>query len=290
MRIAYFTAGTIGAGHLVRGIGVGRALARAGVRAEYRMFGPRLPFAAATRADYSTIEVRPDELRDPRAAPSSTLAGALEAFAPDLLLVDMFWAPLRRLLPLRACESWLLVRRCPPQWFAGPAGLPFAPSQFRRIIGIEPIEHPALHEVIAPVVVCNPDECRPRGALRERLGVPDGRRLVVIAHAGLPEEMARLDPGLDADGPGAPPFVHRFDLFDPQAPFPLAEWLGGADAVVCASGYNAFWEARWLGWLERTRFTAFARQIDDQAWRLAHCARHEMRENGADVLARRIRG
>jgi hypothetical protein len=52
MRIAYVTGGTVGAGHLVRGVAVGRALGRAGIDATYRMFGPALPFPVAPRLGY----------------------------------------------------------------------------------------------------------------------------------------------------------------------------------------------------------------------------------------------
>ena len=69
---------------------------------------------------------------------------------------------------------------------------------------------------------------------------------------------------------------------------PAAEWLGGADRVVCGGGYNAYWEARWLGYAERSTFVPFRRSIDDQASRLAMFRDHFPRENGADELARWI--
>src|SRR6185295_7862008 len=106
MKIAYFTAGTVGAGHLVRGLAIGRGLRRAGFRGAYRMFGPRLPFAAAGREDHVTVDVQTDRaLRDRHLAQMSGLAQELQAFDPDLLLVDMFWAPLRWVLPALSCEA-----------------------------------------------------------------------------------------------------------------------------------------------------------------------------------------
>jgi hypothetical protein len=60
--------------------------------------------------------------------------------------------------------------------------------------------------------------------------------------------------------------------------------------VATGAGYNSFWEARWLGYADRTTFTAFARPIDDQVWRVRECGAHTMRENGADALARAILG
>jgi hypothetical protein len=279
MRVAYFTAGTVGAGHLVRGVAIGRALGRRGFTGDYAMFGPPLPFPVAGRTAYRATPVVEEEVRDRTRAPETEVARALAAFAPDLLLVDMFWGPLRHILPLAGCECWLLVRTCPRTWFRGPRDTPFEPSQFRRMVAIEPFRHALLRERIDPVVVCNPDECRPPDALRERLGHAREVPLVVVTHAGLRGELEKIEEA----AAGEP--LARFDLFGPDAPFPIAEWLSGADRVHSGAGYNSFWEARWLGYAARTRFTPFARKIDDQTWRLATCRGYAMQENGADALA-----
>ena len=280
MRVAYFTAGTVGAGHLVRGHAIGRALGRCGFTGEYRAFGPPVPYPVAADVAYRPVAVDARELRDPARAVGSEIATALAEFRPDLLLVDLFWAPMRHVLPSLGCEAWLLLRTCPRAWFDGPPDTRFEARQFRRIIGIEPFRHAVIRESVDPIVVGNPDECRPRTALRERLGVPDGQPLTVTMHAGLAGELAQL--GADQ--------AHRLDLFADDALFPVAEWLPGADRILCAAGYNAFWEARWLGYADRTRFTPLARKIDDQGWRVANCAAHPMRANGADTLAASILG
>jgi hypothetical protein len=279
MRVAYFTGGTVGAGHLVRGVAIQRALARQGFGGTYRAFGPSLPYPVASGTGHQALAMDEGELRDPSRARVGEVAAALHAFRPDLLVVDMFWAPLRHILPLPECESWLLVRTCPRFWFVGPRDTPFEPRQFRRVIAIEPFRHAALRESIDPVVVCNPEECRPREALREHLGAPADRPLVVVMHAGRPGERARLE--AEARGEHAA----ALDLYEPRALFPVAEWLSGADRVFCGVGYNAYWEARWLGYAARTRFVPFPRKIDDQAWRLARCGGYAMRGNGADTLA-----
>jgi hypothetical protein len=283
VKIAYFTAGTVGVGHLVRGLAIGRGLSRAGFRGEYRIFGPELPFPAAQRlADYEPVAIELDSsLRDRQLAQISRLAGQLREYSPDLLLVDMFWAPLRWFLSGLPCEAWLLVRICPPHWLAGPPGMPFEPAQYARIVAVEPMPGRGAREAVDPVVICNPDECRPPGALRERLGVPAGRSLSVVLQAGRRGESEQLQ-RLAGEGAAV------LDLFDPEAPFPAAEWLGGADRITAGAGYNAFWESRWLGYHERTEWMPFPRSIDDQALRLESGRATRPRENGADVLARWI--
>jgi len=118
--------------------------------------------------------------------------------------------------------------------------------------------------------------------LRERLGVPREERLVAVVHAGIGGECERLLRLADMGTPCV------FNLFREDALFPIAEWLPGADVILAGAGYNTFWEAHWLGYAERTRFTAFQRAMDNQEWRLATCAGTVMHANGADTLARAI--
>lgn len=284
MRIAYFTAGTVGAGHLMRGIAIRRGLERAGSGAQYRMFGPPLSFSpGVVPDDYEPVEVRTDPaIRDPYLAAGSDLCRKLDAYRADLLLVDLFWAPMRWVLPLLRCEAWLLVRTCPAGWLVGDGRVRFVASQYQRIVAIEPLEDPAITDTIGPVVIVNPDECRPKDALRARLGVEDERELAVVAHAGERGEIRQL---AERD-----PAAITLDLFAPHPIFPAAKWLPGADRVITGGGYNAFWEARWLRFAERTLFVPFPRSIDDQGKRVRAFADVPLECNGADVLARWIRG
>jgi hypothetical protein len=311
VRVAFFTAGTIGAGHLLRGLAIERALVRAGSSATFAILAPRFPYAVARagrdgdrREPLREVTMTHEELRDPARAKESELARALRAYAPDVLIVDLFWAPLRHVLPLPSCEAWLLVRSVPPKWFVGPAGHPYKRSQFARVIAIEPgAGRGHEDETIDPIVIANPDEVKPKTALREALGVAQGERLAVVHQVGVPGEWTELAKGggvvhaftLSRDDAGIAkgakdvPSVPGVQVHDGDAFFPLAEWLPGADAIASGAGYNAFWEAQWLGYADRTTFTPFARSIDDQAWRVATCASYAPRANGADVLAQRLR-
>ena len=285
MRVAYFTGGTVGAGHLVRGIAIGRGLRRAGFDGPYRMFGPALPFALAEqRRDYDVVEIRDDEaLRSRSLAAGSEIAGRLARFRPDLLLVDLFWAPLYWVLPQLGCLSWLLLRLCPEHWLEGPSDTPFDPAAYDRIIAIEPLAYQTTDSALDPIVVANPAECRPAGALRARCGGAADEPLEVVLHAGQPGEIRALRRAARQPSPVV------LDLRQSAALFPAAEWLSGADRIISGAGYNAYWEARWLGYAERTTFVPMPRTIDDQALRVAACGEYVMRENGADTLARWIR-
>jgi hypothetical protein len=303
MRVAFFTAGTIGAGHLVRGLAIERALRRAGARAEYAIFAPPVPYAlgAALPAGLvRAVRVDHEELVDPARADASDLARALRTYAPDVLLVDLFWAPLLHVLPLPGCEAWLLVRHAPAYWLTGPPEHPFDPARFARVIAIEPgAANAATRESIEPGVVVNPDEARPASALRDAFGVAPGDRLAVACQVGAPGEWAHVIDPVDpvvhvltfarADTPAPRTLPPNVRLHDGASFFPIAAWLGGADAIVLGAGYNAYWESRWLGYAVRTRFVPFVRPIDDQYARLRDGRAHTPRANGADVLVASLR-
>jgi len=284
MRIAHVTAGTIGLGHIMAAEAIRRGLKRAGFNGQSRLFGPPSAFACAPLDYFTPIPIVAEELADPFRAEESALARALDEFKPDLLLGETHWAPLLYLLPRPKCPAWLLLRKVPDMWFTGTDEVPFRADLWDRIISFEPLfEHPMFTDQVDPIVVCNRGELRPKGSLRKRWDLSLTARLVVVAQAGEPGEADAIPTDEDAKAR-----VVRLDGRSADHPFPLAEWLSDADQIYAGAGYNAYWESKWLGWFERTHFTAFPRPIDDQAWRLEACADYWPKENGADQLARWI--
>jgi hypothetical protein len=286
MRIAHVTASMGGGGHLARGCAIANGLERAGFRGQYRMFGPAIPYAGVTVNDYMTATVTETEMLDTTKATESRLAQQLLAFDPDLLLIDQFWLPVQNLLTaLPRTEVWLLAHLAPATWFVGPRHLRFDRMRYHRLIAVEPPNLHHLPEQIEPIVIANRDECLPRRALREFLGVADDVHLTLVAQTGMRGEAEAI-----ARQIGATDGVMRIvSLHQPPSLFPLAPYLAGADLIVGGAGYNLFWETRWLGLSQRCRIMPQYRDIDPQALR-ATFADHVMHENGADTLARFILG
>lgn len=255
------------------------------------MFGPPPRFSLEGRLPpraWTSVAFTPDEVEDPRRAPEGDLGRALQSFDPDLVVVDLFWAPLQHVLPRLRGEAWLLLRICPRRWLTPPSrpDARFAPERYRRVVGIEPFgpaRPDGVREHVDPIVGVNPDEVRPRGSLRQRLGL-GSERLVVVLQAGFDGEGQLLRARAAALGG----VVHLLDLHDASAPFPAAEWLADADVIVAGAGYNTFWEGRWLGHGARTVHLPMGRANDDQGLRMELGDAYTMKANGADTLARWI--
>lgn len=282
MRVAFFTAGSIGLGHVAKDLAIRRALKRVGFTGEYQSWHPKLAFGVSLPEDLHQVPIDMHQLRHPIHAQETELFQSLVAYQPDVLLIELFWAPLIRVLPHLSSDLWLLLRKAPAAWYVGPSFATFDRGDYDRVFLHEPAPCPIAHEVIDPICLVNPEECQPRGALRRRLGISDETHLTVVMQAGLRGEAAQLRPSA-RDG-----YVLTSDAFRAEALFPAAEWIGDADEVYAGAGYGAFWESKWLGWYDRTHFTPFERPIDDQAWRIRACAGVVPKENGADQLARAI--
>jgi hypothetical protein len=248
-----------------------------------------------TALDIVRHEIQPidiAEVLDPAVAPGTRLSLALQSFSPDLLIVDLFWAPLPHIRPLLQCEAWLVVRSCPDIWLRGTRKMQFDPRQYSRLIGIEPVCNDQIREFIDPIVICNPDEARQRADVCRHWNIDDSKHIVAISHAGLRGEIATLRSGQTENTGSSDPSrsVIHADLHDKDAVFPLAPWLPGVDEVHCYAGYNGYWESRWMGYDKKTRFHVVNRRIDDPGLRLERGCDYAMKANGADMLARMIVG
>lgn len=286
MKIAYFTAGSAGAGHLVRGVAIGRALERAcpSGRCEYRIFSPPSAFARIAAPWIEQVPIEPALLRAKSTAEQSAIARALRAFSPDALVIDLFWAPL--VFVAISCPTFLLLRSVPAQWLVGPTEARFDPARYERVFAIEPAPGLERFETLSPIVVSARTEIRDRSELRALVQQHDGP-LRIIARGGLASDHEALVASATAIDPRP---WSTLDLHAPDAPFPAAQWLAAmqpGDRLVACPGYNLYWEARALGFDAHTTWVPIARKLDDPAMRAA-LRGPAPSVNGADELARAL--
>lgn len=284
MRVAYVTSGDVGAGHIVRGIAIRNALDRTNVTGiNYRRFGPPIQFTALSDAvDYVTV--------------TNDLGVKLTAFKPDLVIVDMFWMPLRTILRKLNCPAWLLIRYLPPLWFRGVDGISWNPQDYAKIIKIEPfdvyIPMTTNVETIDPVVVVQASDLRANTELRTHFSIDAYKTLNVVIHSEAPKTL-RLNKNLankmhlrsnitTTDNE----VTLRLSLKEQNVLYPVTPWLSGADHITAAAGYNTYWEIKTLGLMDKTSFTARMHDFyGEQSWRSTAMASVTPLTNGADTLA-----
>lgn len=133
MRILFYSAGIAGSGHVVLGLSIANALRRAGADAEYSLLSVETPFeglAGRLGVDIRTVpmeneaELGPDRYRD------SALYKAIIDYAPDVLVVDLFWFPLDPFIRDLPCKKVILIRQVDPRFFS--MRLPDRDLSFRR--------------------------------------------------------------------------------------------------------------------------------------------------------------
>jgi len=287
VRVTFFTAGSHGAGHVVRACALQRALVRAGATdVTLTVVAPSSPFLRLVGDAARPVVIDSEALRTPAGAVASDVARAIADSAPDLVVIDVFWVPLA-FVPL-PCPAWLLLRSVPPAWLVGPKEARFDASRYQRVFAIEPAPMLERFEQLDPIVVVDASERGTRADLARACGgdVPGGAPLQVIVQGGLAADVEVLTTAARATRPGP---WHHLDLHDAHAPFPVAPLLTAADAVVAAPGYNTFWESRLLGFADRTTWVPIRRAIDDAAWRAGLPADVRPRGNGADTLVSLLR-
>jgi hypothetical protein len=280
MRVCYFTAGSHGAGHLVRAVALQRAIVRGRHDIRLDVVAPASPLLSRLLGPNGHgVVIDAAELRDPTRAAHSAVAQTIAALRPDVVVIDVFWVPLV-FVPL-PCPAWLLLRSVPAAWLVGPREARFDPRRYERVFAIEPAPGLEAFEATAPVVVSTADERLPRRALAERLRVGANTPLNVIVQGGLSSDASVLAAAArDVDnGPW-----HLLDVGAADAPFPVAPLLAEADRVVAAPGYNTFWEAQLLGFSQRTTWVPIRRQLDDAAWRASLSGNEAVAGNGADTI------
>ncbi|MBN8613084.1 MAG: hypothetical protein J0L92_21010 [Deltaproteobacteria bacterium] len=299
LRILYLTAGTVGAGHVMRGLAIHRALERHGGSGVFTLASPRLDLSSDLTGDATgplrlerrTIRIDSRRVADRDQALASDAATLTRELTPDLVLVDLFWVPFLHVVRACPAPAWLLLRRCPPRWLRGPPSVPFDAHAFARVIWTEPCAAGALEGAsrVEPIVIASRDDERRGPSLRERLGVLDPRPLALVAHGGMAGEIEHLD-ALARARFGSTHTIAHANLRVAGVPFPLAPWLCEADVIVGGAGYNLAWELTWLERHEHASLVPFDRPIDDQHTRALVAPRHPMRANGADQLASQILG
>jgi len=234
------------------------------------------PPAAARRAGLS------DAAR--RRMVRATLAGVVDGFGPDLLVVDTFPSgPHGELAGLRTSARRVLVRRSVPE-VGDPEVVEGLAGYHLAILAGDPQPLEAALPVptcaVPPITLGEPGDALDRDAARAALGV-DGRVIVVMAGGGgdrdavararrIAEAIVRVDQRARvalATGPLAEPARLDAPRIVPIARAPLQPLFAAFDGAFAPAGYNTAHELAKAG--VPAALYAQPRPYDDQAARAA---------------------
>ncbi|GAB1483296.1 hypothetical protein MASR2M78_21120 [Treponema sp.] len=178
MRVLFLATGHAGSGHVVLGLAVAAALKRTGLPHTFKILSAQTPFADLARRlrFYNGTNCRrlcclsKEQYRD------STLFTEINAFKPDILIIDLLWFSLDGFISQLPCKKVLLVRQVNLRFFnfrVPEATLKFRPEDYDLILKTEPgFELPFPSQEIHPIIIRNRDEIKSAIVARADLGLP----------------------------------------------------------------------------------------------------------------------
>ena len=225
--------------------------------------------------------------REPRklliADRDTELYRAIRELQPDVLFVYGSWLPVYPWIAELECTTVLLMRQTNEPFLRvrrGPIAMDINPGDYTHAFCIEPNFHLDGFTNVPPVIIRNPDEIMSRDEARAALGVPEGKKALVVARNGYPGELEALL----ADQQEEASQWHRIVTTnrDGAGIFPLADYANGIDLLVSGGGYSTFYETRYFG--IPAELSAFERNAEDISWRLRTNKDYEFDSNGADMI------
>ncbi len=292
MKILYYTTGATGSGHQVIGLSIANALRRRGVENKLTLLTSSPGFAGlADRMGMSHREVPPENEAQlsPEAYASSALYKAVVELNPDVLIVTMHWFMLASFIRELPCKKIFLCRQVDERFFTIPLAeksLAFCPEDYDLALSIEPFPTSLPLKQINPIVIRNRDEILPRKEALRKLGLTESGGHCLFAFNGKPgefEETRKMYSYLEDEGNQ---MVYSTNY--QGGLFPAVDYFNAFEMVICAAGYNAFWEAVYFQ--KEAIFVPQQRLFENQSWRVEECQDYAFQRNGADELVELILG
>jgi hypothetical protein len=287
MRILFYAAGATGSGHVVRGLIIAAALKRSGVPHHFSILSADIPYidlARRLQVPISTLPGESEEMHDREHYRHSALFAAIDAFKPDILLVDQIWVGVSSYIRDLPCKKVMLTFQMDPSFFHIRTRLSeyrFRPEDYDLLLRTEPgYEVPFDSREINPMVLRNRDEIVSRKAAREDLKLSEEARVCLFACSGRSEQVTAAWKSfsyLEDEGWKAVRSHHREGGL-----FPTVDWFNAFELLIYGAGYCAFWEARWFK--KEAFFVPLPRRFENQARRPALFSDYEFEKNGADEL------
>ncbi len=285
MRIVFYTSGITGSGRVVRGICIGNALKRANAKCEYTIVNSSNFSRLIDLFGYDHIEV-PVESEHQLSKinfPSSILYKTLETLKPDVLIVDMLWFNLHYFIRELTGKKIFLSHWVEDNFFYVPLNdktIYFQPEYYDGLYAIEPFPTTQPLDEINPILIRNRSEILPRKKALEDLNLSDRKKNCLFAFNGNPgdfENNREKYSYLEKEG-----YDVVYSTNYQGGIFPVVDYFNAFDLIICAAGYNQFWEARYFE--KNAVFENVPLRFSSTERRIKKYRNYTFEENGADQL------
>ena len=289
MRIVYYTSGKAGTGRIVRGISVYNGLQRKGVISEFIILSSSNYANIADQFNIPHVEIpfENETIITRTNYPNSVLYKTLLQLKPDILIVDRMWFTLQYFIEELHCRKIFLTIQVHDRFFK--IDLPeetiaFNNRQYDRVIAIEPFKCIIKTETINPIIIRNRNEIYDRYTALQKFNLSGSKPVCLIAlnfKEGYLEKMKHKYSYLEDEGYDV---IYTSNLKGGGI-FPMVDYFNAVDLIICAGGYNQFWEVIYFD--KETVFETSLPKLafTDLQWRIDNCQEYYFDENGADQLA-----
>lgn len=286
MNIVYYTSGFPGTGRIVRGIAIYNGLRRKGINFSYTILSNTPLASIADRFNISHLEIPYENERvlTRNNYVNTELFQTLTQLNPDILIVDRMWFTLHHFINELKSRKIFLTLHVDDHFFS--MKLPdetlfFKNDQYDKVLAIEPFNSTVTMEMINPIIIRNRDEIYDRETALTELGVSGGKKTCLIAlnfKEGFFEKLKDKYSYLEDEGYD---MIYTSNL-EGGGIFPVVDYFNAIDLVICAAGYNQFWEIIYFN--KEAVFENLPLRFSSTRRRINECQEFYFDENGADQL------
>jgi hypothetical protein len=284
LKIAYYTSGILGSGRLVRGIAIGNALKRKKINCEFSILSSSSFAHLCDQFGFRHIEIpieNSDQLSKEKIT-DSILYKMITELNPDILIVDLLWFSLYHFLDELKCKKIFICHQVFDNFFSiqlPETELQFNEKQYDLLLAIEPFHSKINFKNINPLILRNRNEVLSREDAISRLNLDPSKDICLYAFNNRPGDFDKYKKKYSyLENVYQMVYTSNYS----GGLFPVIDYFNAFDFIVCAAGYNQFWEV--IYFKKEAVFEHVPLNFSSTEKRVAECIDYQFDENGADQL------
>ncbi len=285
MKIVFYASGIAGSGRLVRGIAIGNALKRKNIDCEFVILSSSSFAHLADVFGISHLEIPPEDenqLSKENFHESALYKTIIELNA-DILLVDLLWFNIYNFIHELACKKIFLCHQVFDDFFTiqlPVEKLSFKSEDYDLLFAIEPFSCSFPMDQINPLILRNRDEIFSRNDAIGKLNLDDSRETCLFAFNGRLGDFEKNKGKYSYLEDAGYQMVYTSNY--KGGLFPVVDYFNAFDFIICAAGYNQFWEVVYFN--KEAVFENVPLAFSSTKHRIKECQEYYFDENGADQL------